>query len=144
MASTITRDGKTYDQSSFEVDIDGTTLGISVEFDYDTGEVEENHVYVGGKPVGRTPGQMKPVAFTMKLPVDHWHQLRDALGAKYKRKEFNATANLSDGEGEVVTDQLNRMRILNDKLAVGAGSEGLMQEVSGNILEVLPNGQATF
>ncbi|GEM81858.1 hypothetical protein [Meiothermus hypogaeus] len=143
MAITV-RNGKVYDNSSIQLDLDGERIPVNVELEYNTGEVSEEYIYAGGKPVGRTPGQMAPADVTIKMPVDQWHQFRAKLGAKYKRKSFNATVTFVDTEDNVIIDKLNDLRILNDALSASPGAEALMAELTCKALDVVPGDLATF
>jgi hypothetical protein len=142
--SITVRNGKVYDNSSIQLDLDGERIPVNVELEYNTGEVSEEYIYAGGKPVGRTPGQMAPADVTIRMPVDQWQQFRAKLGAKYKRKEFNAIVTFVDKDDNVVSDKLNGVRILNDQLSTSPGAEAIMQELTCKALDVVPGDLATF
>ena len=143
MSITI-RNGKVYDNSSIQLDLDGERIPVNIELEYSTGEVSEEYIYAGGKPVGRTPGQIAPADVTIRMPVDQWQQFRSKLGAKYKRKEFNAIVTFVDKDDNVVSDKLYGVRILNDQLSTSPGAEAIMQELTCKALDVVPGNLATF
>jgi high-affinity K+ transport system ATPase subunit B len=140
----VRRDGKVYSYGSVELVLDGEVIPYDCEIDYDTGEVEESYVTAGGRPVGRTRGQLGVAEVTIKMPRDAWDQFRAKLGAGYKKRQFDASVSFADDQQATQTDGIIGIRILNDKVSVAQGSEAIMQELTCKALKVLPGGLETF
>jgi len=139
------RNTKVYDYSSVELNIDGEVIPVDAEVEYAVPEVQEEYIYKGGKPVGRTPGMVEPVEVTIRMPKDIYDQLLDRWGNGFQDKEMDIQVVYAGTDGQTTVDLIRAFRPTGGgSVSVSKGAEPVMVELKGKALEVLPRSKAPF